>query len=393
MKKAKRPRGTGSVYPMKGTKVFWIKYHRNGEAIRESSGETCRKKAEKVLQKRLAEVAVGTFLGPKLEKVPVSELAEDLLRDYRINGRKSIDDVEARWKLHLKPFLGFLRAVQVTSSLVQRYIDKRQEEGAKNATINRELAALKRMFNLGRESTPPKVREVPYIPMLKEDNVRTGFMDMKQHDSLARECAKVGLWLTAVFEVGYTYGWRHEEVLRLKVSQLDFFAKTIRLEPGTTKNDDGREVAMTQPVFELLSRCAAGKGPDDWLFTRTDGKPVKDFRAAWDKVCLAAGVPGLLFHDLRRTAARNLRKAGVAETVIMKIGGWKTRTVFERYAIVNTSDMKEAMQTLEVEQKKANAKLAEAQAQELGLGQSLGRVANQKASCTDEECAPSVLPN
>ena len=101
-------------------------------------------------------------------KVRISELADDLIREYRINGRKSIDELEARWELHLKPFFGVLRAVEVTSQLVAHYIDARRQEGAENATINRELAALKRMFNLARQSTPPKVNTVPYVAMLRE---------------------------------------------------------------------------------------------------------------------------------------------------------------------------------------------------------------------------------
>ncbi len=110
------------------------------------------------------------------------------------------------------------------------------------------------------------------------------------------------------------------------------------------------------------------------MFTRSDGSPVKDFRGVWAKACVAAGVGqtickacgagipsfcqcskgekrpvyrGLIFHDLRRTAARNLRRAGVAEGVIMKIGGWKTRSVFERYAIVAQSDIADAVQKLQ----------------------------------------------
>ncbi len=179
----KRPRGTGSVLRMKGSSVLWIKYHRNGKPIRESARTTKVKEAEKFLRGRLAAISSGTFLGPKLEKVRISELAEDLIREYRINGRKSIDDLEARWKLHLEPFFGALRAIEVTSQLVARYIDARQQEGAENATINRELAALKRMFNLARQSTPPKVNSVPYIAMLRENNIRTGFLESKQHDS------------------------------------------------------------------------------------------------------------------------------------------------------------------------------------------------------------------
>ena len=95
---------------------------------------------------RLAEVTTGKFLGPNIERIGVTELAEDFLRDYRINAKSSFDDAEARWRLHIQPFFGPLHASQVTSSLLNTYVDKRQEAGAKNATINRELAALKRMW-------------------------------------------------------------------------------------------------------------------------------------------------------------------------------------------------------------------------------------------------------
>jgi len=360
---------------MKGSSVLWIKYHRNGKPIRESARTTKVKEAEKFLRGRLAAISSGTFLGPKLEKVRISELAEDLIREYRINGRKSIDDLEARWKLHLEPFFGALRAIEVTSQLVARYIDARQQEGAENATINRELAALKRMFNLARQSTPPKVNSVPYIAMLRENNIRTGFLESKQHDSLAAETGKVGLWLRTMFETGYTYGWRHEELLALRARQVNLVAGTIWLEPGTTKNAEGREVSMTLPVRALLTQCVHGKDQDDHVFTREDGKPVRDFRGAWASACEAANVPGLLFHDLRRTAARNLRRAGVAEGVIMKIGGWKTRSVFERYAIVSQSDIRDAMTKLEAGQQRDNAEAAQEQNEaQKQFGQGLGRI-------------------
>jgi integrase len=371
----KRPRGTGSVLRMKGSSILWIKYHRNGKPIRESAHTTKVKEAEKFLRGRLAAISSGTFLGPKLEKVRIAELADDLVREYRINGRKSIDDLEARWKLHLEPFFGALRAIDVTSQLVARYIDARQHEEAENATINRELAALKRMFNLARQSTPPKVNSVPYIAMLRENNIRTGFLEGKQHDCLAAETGKIGLWLRAMFETGCTYGWRHEELLALRVREVNLVAGTIRLEPGTTKNTEGREVSMTLPVRTLLTQCIHGKGQDDHVFTREDGKPVRDFRGAWASACEAAKVPNLLFHDLRRTAARNLRRAGVAEGVIMKIGGWKTRSVFERYAIVSQTDIRDAMTKLEAGQQSDKADAArEEKGKQEQFGQGLGRI-------------------
>jgi len=133
----------------------------------------------------------------------------------------------------------------------------------------------------------------------------------------------------------------------MRVSQLDLEQRVIRLEPGTTKNRDGREVLMTDAVQKLLAALVHGKSGDDYVFTRANGKPVRDFRGTWQKACDHAGVPELLFHDLRRTGARNLRRAGVAEGIIMKIGGWRTRSVFERYAIVSRSDMNDAILKLQ----------------------------------------------
>jgi site-specific recombinase XerD len=150
--------------------------------------------------------------------------------------------------LHLKPFFGLLRAVEVTSQLVASHIDARQEGGTANATVNRELAALKRLFRLAQRSTPPKVTMIPYIGMLKESNVRVGFLESKQHDALAAQTGKIGLWLRSVFELGYVYGWRIEELLALRCKQVNVSAGTIRLEPGTTENDQGREVSSAHAM-------------------------------------------------------------------------------------------------------------------------------------------------
>jgi len=342
---SRRPRGTGSIFLPKGSSVWWLRYYQNGVKQRESSETTDRKEALEQLRVRLAEVTTGAVTGLAPRKTPITDLAADFLRDYKINGRTSIDDAESRWRLHIEPFFGRLKAPQVTSDLINKYVDRRLGEGAANATINRELAALKRMFNLGREATPPKVFYVPHFPMLVEDNVRQGFLEDVQYQKLLESCMEI--WFQAIVEVGATYGWRVGELLKLRVNQINLDNWTIRLHPGTTKNKEGREVKMTEMVYKLLELCIDGKELDDYVFTRPDGKRVKDFRGTWENATKAAGVPDLLFHDLRRTAARNFRNAGVAEGVIMKIGGWKTRSVFERYAIVSHSDCEEALEKLE----------------------------------------------
>jgi integrase len=266
----------------------------------------------------------------------------------------------------------------VSSSDLDRFVEHRQREGASNGSINRELAALKRMFRLGLMRK--KMGAVPAFPHLAENNVRTGFADDDHCQKLLESCPE--LWFRTLVECGRTYGWRISELLNLRVGQVDLAARTVRLEPGTTKNREGRTVTMTQAVFVLLTACVHGKRPDDFVFTRSDGRAVRDFRVAWHKGCCAAGVGwmicrtcgdvivsrespkwqpcpqckgtiddlayrGLIFHDLRRTAARDLRRAGVAEGVIMKIGGWRTRSVFERYSIVSTSDITDGVKKLE----------------------------------------------
>jgi hypothetical protein len=111
----RRRKGTGSIYQRKGSPVWWIKYHRHGRPFRESTQSTDSRKAEKMLHTRLAEIDQGTFMGPQLERTKVDELAVMFVRDYRINSRKSLADAETRWKQHLKPFFGGMRAIDVTS--------------------------------------------------------------------------------------------------------------------------------------------------------------------------------------------------------------------------------------------------------------------------------------
>ena len=99
------------------------------------------------------------------------------------------------------------------------------------------------------------------------------------------------LWFRALVECARTYAWRHQELIGLEVKQIDLAQRVIRLEPGTTKNGDGREVLMTETLFHLLSALTSGKGPDDPVFTRPDGSRVRDFRKTWANACAAADVP------------------------------------------------------------------------------------------------------
>jgi integrase len=183
---------------------------------------------------------------------------------------------------------------------------------ASNAPINRELAALKRMFSLAIKDG--KLHAKPYIPMLQEDNVRRGFFA----DQFATVKAHPPASLQAVVEFAYLTGWRvRSEVLPLEWRQVDWIARVVRLDPGTTKNREGRTFPFAAALEALLKTQFVERErlrQDDrivrYVFHK-EGEPIKSLRGAFQSACEAAGVRGRLLHDFRRTAVRNLERAGV----------------------------------------------------------------------------------
>lgn len=332
-------RGLGTIFRQKGSRYLWMQYFVAGERRRESTGCEKLKDAKDVLARKIIEIRqerehAGTA------PATIAGLFKLLEADYEINGRKSLPHLRGSWKKHLSPHFSGIPTNKLTADQVDDYIRKRQGAGASNATVNRELAALKRMYKIALKAG--RLKSTPYIGLLKERNVRKGFLRDAEYQALTAAAESKGLWLRAMFELGYTYGWRKTELAGMRVSQVDLAAGTIELNPGETKNDEGRIVEMTARIRELLTRCLEGKKPDDLVITRPTGKPAGNFRRTWSSACRTAGVPGLLFHDLRRTAVRNMRRDGISEKIAMRISGHKTRAVFERYNIVDQADLKEA---------------------------------------------------
>jgi len=337
----------GMIY--KRGNVWWIKYYRNGDPYRESSESTKKMVAKKLLDRREGEIAQGKMPSIQFDKVTFDELADGFLRDYRINQKKSLVRAE-RSVNHLKTFLEGARASAITTPIINQYIEIRMDVGAANATINRELSALKRMLNLGAEQTPPLVDkgQIPKIKMLDENNVRKGFFE---HDQFTAVRAELPEYLRGFVSIAYKEGWRLDEIETLTWDQIDRKLGIIRLEPGETKNDDARvaylddeEIAIIEEQWKLHKEVFQKRGmPFSWVFLNRYGTDrIKQFHKSWKKACKKAGVPGKIFHDFRRSAVRNMVRAGVPENVAMKISGHKTRSVFERYNIVNDADLIEA---------------------------------------------------
>jgi integrase len=317
-----------------------------------SSYSEDERRAQKLLDKKLGELREGTHKEPKVYKTMFEEMAKDIVNDYKVNGRKSADKVD-RCLSHLRESFGLARMMDITTDRIKAYIVSRQDGKAANATVNRELAILKRMFSLGLQTG--KVATRPYIPMLKENNVRKGFFGWEDFLKLRKALPD---HLHPLVTFAYYTGWRKSEILGLAWRQVDLTSGCVRLDVGVTKGGEGRVVYLTSEMRELLADLYKKRRLDcPWVFHR-NGKPIRDFRSAWEEACKATGLTGMLFHDFRRTAIRNMIRAGVPERVAMQISGHRTRSVFDRYHIVSESDLKEAAQRVE--------QLAKGQAQEPG---------------------------
>ena len=197
------------------------------------------------------------------------------------------------------------------------------------------------MLNLGARQTPPKVDRVPYIPMLKENNVRKGFFEHAEFVALRAELPD---YLKGFITFAYKTGWRLSEVTGLTWNQVDLRQGIVWLEKGETKNDDGRTVYLDDELQEIFHRQWENRKRSrkltPYVFLNMDDTgPISDFRGSWSKACKDAKIGKRLFHDFRRTAVRNMVRAGIPERVAMMISGHKTRSVFERYNIVNDADL------------------------------------------------------
>jgi integrase len=235
--------------------------------------------------------------------------------------------------------------------LAEEYVQHRLQTGVTPATVNRELATLIRLLRLGYERE--KVAKLPVIHKLTEAAPRSGFFERADFEAVRRQLRPD---LQCAVTIAHSYGWRMQsEVLTLTLSQVDLGASTLRINPGGSKTGEGRIVYLSAEVNRMLeeqvervrsvSRTLGRVIP--YLFPHLrpghyQGDRIRDFRKSWASACRAVGLTGMLRHDLRRTAARNLIRSGVPEVVSMRITGHRTRAVFDRYNIVSPADLQDA---------------------------------------------------
>ena len=341
-----RPKYRGSDGTQKESAIIWMKYRDAlGVLRRESSGTEKEQEARRLLKQREGAAVEGRVVVPRADRVTVAELAAHLRADYTAHGRKSVDRL-ALSLAHLLPVFGARKAITLTSADVTAYRVQRQAAGAAAASVNRELAALKRMFSLAVKGE--RLQRMPYIEMLKENNARRGFFERAQFEAVR---AHLPHYARAAATFAYLTGWRlRSEILPLQWRQVDFRAGVVTLDVGTTKNRDARTFPMIPELRALLEGQRATTDALQkkigaivpWVFHRTRrGRPLKGFRKSWVAACRAAGVPGRIPHDFRRTAVRNLERAGVPRSTAMAMVGHRTESIYRRYAIVDEVMLRE----------------------------------------------------
>ncbi len=333
-------RGDGRVYQRGNT--WWIEFWHRGKQFRESGGPS-EKKARIKLKARMKEILGDRFVGLKEERLTVAELLGNLILHLETKGARSV----RAYRYHVTPvreFFSLTLAVDVTTARVEEFIKKRREAGRTNATINRETGALKQALNLARKQG--RLARVPYIPMLKEDNARQGFFEREDFEAVAGNLPPA---VADIARFAYLSGWRKGEILPLRWDAVDRSAREVRLR--TSKNGRPRTLPLEGELWGLIERRWAARQFTTWdglahvseyVFHRY-GRPWVDIAKPWKEACEKAGQKGRLFHDLRRTAVRNMVRAGVPQAVAMSISGHRTVSMFLRYNIASEDDKREAL--------------------------------------------------
>lgn len=301
-----------------------------------------REQAQALLAKKRAEAFEGRYF----DRAKASRLSvEDALTEYEKLSKRD----NRSWKsdrsraAHLSRHLGAELAATLTRANVEAYRNRRFSEttvrGKKPspATLDREIELLKRALNFAVACGELDANPLAGTPMLNVPNVREVTLseaDLERLLDVAEEP------LRTVLLIAYDTGFRKQEVLGLRWSKIDQRAGCVRLTAADTKSKKPRIVYLSRRAMEAIERLPRIlRSP--YLFARPGtGKRVHDVRKQWAKVLEATNLPDVWFHDSRRSFATNARRRGVAETVVMAMGGWKTPAVFRRYNIVNEEDLR-----------------------------------------------------
>lgn len=368
--------GTGNVY--KRGRVWWFYYCVRGVVYHKSAKTAKRAEAVKALKNAVGESSNGrVVIAPVAERVTLKEMLDALKVDYKRKGNRGSFDppkddekndtsnrssLAARKHYLLAHFGEDARAVNLTRDAIMHYVAARRgmlikratgnkiivkgktivervEQPPSNGTINFELALLRRAFNIQVEARKLSRDHVPVMPMLEKSKPRQGFLEPAEFDALV---AKLPEHLRDAVRFLYASGWRKNEAMTLEWRDVDFQNGVIRLRAEHSKNKQTRVLPLADEVLEIMKLARSTRSLACPFVFQHDGAKLPTFRKAWAGACKAAGLGRVVIHDLRRSAVRNLVRAGVSESVAMGFTGHKTRSIFDRYDILDKRDLEAA---------------------------------------------------
>jgi integrase len=333
-------RGDGRIYKRGG--IWWVSFYVDGHQQRESAKTNDEEKAGKYLRARIKEVhahevdPTKIFLTQQRRRRTIGDLLDALESDYRIRGIASSQNRSTIKQTRLA--FGAVRAVALSSETVDDYIEQQLAEGYANATVNRCLQVLKQAYTLAKLPAPD-------IRLLDEkDNVRRGFFSESE---IRRVLANLPSDLADFTLFAWLTGMRKGEIGSLAWEDVD--GDCIRLRAENAKNGTSRLIPFEGELAELMARRKAarqiklnGTVALSGLVFHRNGRPIREFRKSWATACTKAGIRRH-FHDLRRSACRNMVAAGVPQVTAMQLSGHKTDSMFRRYAIVAENDLRTAL--------------------------------------------------
>jgi integrase len=333
--------------------VWWAKSKEQGQVVRWSLKTQSKVEAKRRL--KLYDSQPRPEPMPTRVKSPMTwdEAGAQLLDWYAAYGSRRVPEAAGKVRTLSRYFTG-RKLVDIDAVAILGYVAYRRKDGLAAASINVELATLRKGLRLAHEMG--HLASVPRIRTLKPAAPRSGFFEPEQFE---RVCQQLPVDLQVAVRIAYSYGWRvSSEVLPLARANVNLDAGTLRLAPGTTKNGDGRLVYLTPELKrDLAGQITRVRALEQemsrvipYLFPvprgPRKGRQRRDIQRAWGVACQRAGLLGMLRHDLRRSAVRNMVQAGISERVAMTITGHRTRLVFDRYHIVSPGDLRDAVRKM-----------------------------------------------
>jgi integrase len=337
-------------YQGKGV-VYWVEwYDQDRKRRRERIGSN-----KAAAEQRLREVLSALAEGRQIKKCPDANTTFGALASWYLELPKTRAKDQERYNRDLQgrlkrliPFFGGKLLKDITPALVETYKQKRLSEPSGRtpqhlthvATVNRELASLKTIFNRARENGRAECYPFNKGTMLRENNVRERVLSPEEYTRLLAYCPA---HLKPIVKLAYHTAMRRGEILNLTWGQVDLKEGFIRLRPEDTKTNERRDVPLSRELVEMLKDMRAALGgiplPGLRVFTYA-GRSIGSIKRAFITAVKKAGLEDFTFHDLRHTTINNWRLQGHDYFRIMKATGHKTMSVFQRYNSVSGAELK-----------------------------------------------------